>query len=344
MSWKAFFCVSVLVTALMGCQVRQNNGSEPEKKPIKIGLAMDSFVVERWIRDRDIFVSTAEALGAQVIVEVANEDENTQVAQIGSLVRQGIDVLVVVATDSKKLGPVIRQVHDSGIPVISYDRLVLNGKADLYISYDNVKSGVLMAQALVKKLKNRKPLRIVIVNGARSDNNATLMNEGYHQVLDPLIPKGKAQILDEIWLHAWSSNEAEKAFRLALPKLGEIDGVIAADDLLAEPIIRVLSQNGILDRVSVVGMDADLAACQRIVEGTQTMTVYKPIAKLAKSAAHYAILLAEHQALGITQFINDGTYEVPYVKLEPIAVNASNMMSVIVKGGFHREDEIYRRP
>ncbi|NNM67189.1 MAG: substrate-binding domain-containing protein [Spirochaetales bacterium] len=343
MSWKILFQAVLLTTALVGCQVQQNNGAAPEKK-IKIGLAMDSFVVERWIRDRDIFVSTAESLGAQVIVEVANEDEDTQVAQIGSLVRQGIDVLVVVATDSKKLGPVIRQVHDSGIPVISYDRLVLNGKADLYISYDNIKSGVLMAQALVHQLRKRKPIRLVIVNGARSDNNATLMNVGYHRVLDPLVQKGQVQILDEIWLHAWSSNEAEKAFRLALPKVGELDGVIAADDLLAEPIVRVLSQNGILDHVSVVGMDADLAACQRIVEGTQTMTVYKPIANLAKSAAHYAILLAQHQALGITQFINDGSFEVPYVKLEPIAVNASNMMSVIVKGGFHRENEIYRRP
>ncbi len=316
---------------------------EPAPKPIKIGLSMDSFVVERWIRDRDIFVSTAEALGAQVIVQVANEDPEVQSEQIMALKNQGIDVLVVVANNGKLLGPVVRQVHDSGIPVISYDRLVLNGKCDLYISYDNVKSGELMAQYLVRHLKHKKVMRFVIVNGARSDNNSTLMNQGYHRVLDPLVQEGRAKILDEIWLKAWSSDEAERAFSKAIPTLGNFDGVIAADDLIAEPVIRVLAQRRMLDHVLVTGMDADLLACQHIVQGTQAMTVYKPIAPLAQKAAKYAIMLAKHEPLNITQFISDGTYQIPYVKLEPIPVDAKNMLSVIVRDGFHRKDEIYRR-
>ncbi len=340
--WLVFTMLCGVIALFSGC-TEGPKAPVPEKKPLKIGLSMDSFVVERWIRDRDIFVSSAEALGAQVIVQVANEDPEVQSSQILAMENQGIDALVVVANDGRLLGPVVRQVHDSGIPVISYDRLVLKGKCDLYISYDNVKSGELMASYLVKRLEHKKVMRFVIVNGARSDNNSSLMNVGYHRILDPLVKEGRAKILDEIWLKAWSSDEAERAFNKAIPTLGNFDGVIAADDLIAEPVIRVLAQRRMLDHVLVTGMDADLLACQHIVQGTQAMTVYKPIAPLAQKAAQYAVMLAKHEPLNITQFISDGTYQVPYVKLEPIPVDANNMLSVIVRDGFHRKDEIYRR-
>jgi len=307
---------------------------------------MDSFVVERWIRDRDIFVAEAQSLGAQVVVQVANEDHDTQVEQIKALSAQDIDVLVVVPNDSTRLGPTIRLVRDRGIPVISYDRLILRGKTDLYIAHDHVGAGTLMAQSVAQALPRRasnRPFRLVIVNGARSDNNSALMNQGFHQVLDPLVQQGKVVVSREIWLTAWSSEEAETAFRDALDAGGlHPDGVIAANDMLAESLIRVLSQRSLLDGTLVTGMDADLAACQRVVEGTQTMTVYKPIAPLAMTAARYAVKMARRDPLDLTEFISDGEFQVPYVKLQPVAVDRDNMKEVIVKEGFHRMEEVYR--
>ena len=317
-------------------------------RPVRIGLSMDSFVVERWIRDRDIFVAEAESLGATVLVQVANQDHETQVAQIKTLSGQGIDVLVVVPNDSTRLGPTVQEVRNRGIPVISYDRLILHGKADLYIAHDHVAAGALMAQAVVEasqKKRSANPFQVIIVNGARPDHNSALMSEGFHRALDPAVQGGRLSIVREVWLNSWSSEEAETAFRTALDETQtRPDAVIAANDLLAESLIRVLSQRRWLDGTFVTGMDADLAACQRVIEGTQSMTVYKPIAPLAMAAARYAIKLAKHESLDIKQFINDGEYNIPYVKLMPVAVDRSNMGEVIVKEGFHRAEEIYRNP
>jgi D-xylose transport system substrate-binding protein len=105
--------------------------------------------------------------------------------------------------------------------------------------------------------------------------------------------------------------------------------------------VRALSENRLAGKVVVTGQDADLVACQRIVEGTQTMTVYKPVDKLAKAAAEYAVKLAKGEDIDVTTTINDGSYEVPYVKLEPIAVNKDNLYEVIIEGGFQQEEEVY---
>lgn len=336
--------LAVLGVLLGGCSTKAEV-EKPADRPIRIGLSMDSFVVERWIRDRDIFVSEALSLGAEVLVQVANQDHETQVEQIRGLSGQDIDVLVVVPNDSTRLGPTVKLVRDRGIPVISYDRLILRGKADLYIAHDHVGAGTLMARAVAQVLTEprKAPFRLVIVNGARSDNNSALMNQGFHSVLDPLIRAGKLAVMKDIWLTAWSSEEAETAFREVLDASGKRpDGVIAANDMLAESLIRVLSQRSILDGTLITGMDADLAATQRVIEGTQTMTVYKPIAPLAMTAARYAVKIARHEALDLTEFINDGEFEVPYVKLQPVAVDRSNMKEVIIKEGFHRMEEVYR--
>ena len=330
----------ILMTLLtLACEAKA-----PATKPVRIGLSMDSFVVERWIRDRDIFVSEAQALGAEVLVQVANEDHETQVQQINFLMAQDIDVLVVVPNDSQRLGATIRQLEARGMPVLSYDRLILNGNVDLYVSHDSVGAGRLMATAVEKSLASRpSPYRLVIVNGARSDHNSALMNQGYHEILDGLVRNQRVFIVSEVWLSTWSSEEAEASFRKALIGMAaKPDGVIAANDLLAESLVRVLAQKSFLDGTLMTGMDADLAACQRVVEGTQTMTVYKPIAPLATTAAKYAVLLALHQPLGVTETINDGSFEVPFLKLQPVAVYPENIKETVVRDGFHRADEIYR--
>jgi D-xylose transport system substrate-binding protein len=338
--------LGLIALVLAGCA--KAPAPAPADRPVRIGLSMDSFVVERWIRDRDIFVAEAEALGATVLVQVANQDHETQVAQIKALSGQGIDVLVVVPNDSTRLGPTVQEVRNRGIPVISYDRLILNGKADLYIAHDHVAAGALMAAAVATAARNKRasgPFQVIIVNGARPDHNSALMNQGFHQALDPVVQSRQAAIVREVWLNSWSSEEAETAFRAVLDETKtRPDAVIASNDMLAESLIRVLSQRRWLDGTFVTGMDADLAACQRVIEGTQSMTVYKPIAPLAMAAARYAVKLARHESLDIKEFINDGEFNIPYVKLLPVAVDRSNMREVIVKDGFHRAEEIYRNP
>jgi D-xylose transport system substrate-binding protein len=139
----------------------------------------------------------------------------------------------------------------------------------------------------------------------------------------------------------WLAEEAYYAVNEALKITSQIDGVFCGNDNLATEAVRALSENRMAGSVVVTGQDADLAACQRIVEGTQMMTVYKPVDKLAKAAAEYAVKLAKGEGIDVTTTINDGIWEVPYVRLEPIGVNMDNMDRIIIDGGFQNREDVY---
>lgn len=307
-------------------------------KPV-IGFSLDSLVVERWRRDVDSFTKAASDLDATVKLRVANQDADTQIAQIKSLVDSGIDVLVLIPNHADKLTDVSRMVVRKHIPVISYDRLVNKANVDLYISFDNERVGSLMATAAL----SAKPTgNYVIINGAITDNNAYMINKGYHKVLDPLIESGKIQLVKEIWPSDWISDEVKSRFEMLLSEEKNIDVVLCGNDMLAETVIGVLSENRMLDKTLTLGQDAELSACQRVAEGSQFATIYKPIDNLALKAAALAVMLAKGEKLPATSTINDGLYDVPYVKLEPILVTKKSLESTVIKDGFHSREDVFR--
>lgn len=304
-----------------------------------IGFSQDSLVLERWKRDLAAFGNAAKDLGASVIVKVADQDAAVQETQVRELVAAGIDVLVIVANDADRLSSVVREVKARGIPVLSYDRLVHKANVNLYISFDNEKVGSLMASAVLGSVDRGGYL---IINGARTDNNALMISTGIHRVLGPSLASGTIHLVSEIWPGAWDTAEVRAALEPLLPQINEIRGIIAGDDMLAEEAIRFFSENGRMDVVRVVGQDADLPACQRIAEGTQLATVYKPVERLALKAAGFAVMLANHEAIQTDSTINDGAYAVPYVRLEPLLVNRTNLDATVVKDGFHTAKEVYQ--
>jgi len=304
-----------------------------------IGFSQDSLVLERWQRDIAAFQKAAHDLGAEVKLEVADQDETVQEAQVRDLVRQGIDVLVIVPNDADRMAPVVKSVRAHGIPVISYDRLVRKAHVDLYISFDNVEVGNLMTSAVLSSVDSGGYL---IINGAQSDNNALMINSGIHRVLKPYLASGQIQIVSEIWPKEWDSSEVKADLETLLPKINMIRGVICGDDMLAEVAIRFFSENGRTAFVRVAGQDADLAACQRIAEGTQLATVYKPVERLALKAAGFAVMLANHEPIPTDGMIDDGSGPVPYVRLEPLIVTKNNLKGTVIKDGFHTEKEIYQ--
>ena len=331
-----FVSLGVLVE-LSSCTPEKPSGST-NHVPV-IGFSQDSLVLERWKRDIEAFRNAAKDLGAQVIVKVADQDAVVQEAQVRDLVRQGIDVLVIVANDADRLSEVVREVRSRGIPVVSYDRLVHKAGVDLYISFDNEKVGSLMASAILGEVPRGGYL---IINGARTDNNALMINNGIHSVLDPSIASGKIHLVSEIWPGAWDTAEVRSALESFLPQIGEIRGIIAGDDMLAEEAIRFFSENGRTGMVRVAGQDADLAACQRIAEGTQSATIYKPVERLALKAAGFAVMLANHEPIQTDGTIDDGASKVPYVRLEPLLVDRANIDATVIKDGFHSAKEVYQ--
>ncbi len=322
---------------LAGC--KKEEGAAEEKgiidHKLQIGLSFDSFVIERWQRDRDVFVSTAQELGAEVNVQNANGDINEQIDQIEYLIKKKVDVIVLVAGDADKLGEVLKKAKSEGIAVIAYDRLVYNADVDLYISFDNEEVGKLMAKTMVDRMPPGS--NIVTIFGPTSDNNVILAEKGFNSVLE----KSDINVVYSIYAKNWIAEKAFEAVNTALSMYPDINGVMCGNDNLATEAVRALSENRLAGKVVVTGQDADLAACQRIVEGTQTMTVYKPVDQLAKAAAEYAVMLAKKKGLDVGVTINDGTYEVPYVKLEPVAVTKDNIYHTVIEGGFQLEDEVY---
>ncbi|NLO94354.1 MAG: sugar ABC transporter substrate-binding protein [Clostridiaceae bacterium] len=329
-----FICLTFLVCC-SDVDNRDMVGHEDDVDKIKIGLSFDSYVIERWERDRDVFVSTANELGAHVNVQSANGSAEEQVAQIEYLIENKMDVIVIIPIDFDLLKDVVSTAKANGIKVIAYDRLIKNADVDLYISFDNKEVGRLMATSLIENTPEHG--KISAIFGPKSDNNVWMIEEGFNEI----ISKTNREIIYKDYAIGWLAETAYSAVNKTLELTEEFDGMLCGNDDLASQAVLALSEHRMAGKVSVVGQDAELRACQRVVEGTQTMTVYKPIEKLAKRAAEYAVSLAKGEGIEATDIIFDGTYYVPYEKLEPIAVTKENIDEVIIEGGFHSIEEVY---
>ena len=335
---KRFMLFVVCLLLLTGCGKLQETEQEEEKQdatPAQIGLVFDSFVIERWQKDRDVFVSTAKEYGAEVNVQNANGDIDTQISQIRYLIKKKVDVLVVVCIDSDGLADVIAEAEDAGIRVIAYDRMIKNANVDLYISFDNEKVGTLMGQALVQAgLPNKK---VLMLSGPTADNNVSQVEKGFQAVMD----ENDIEIVGSMHADGWKAEFAYDYINEHPELLDGLDAIMCGNDGIATSTVRALAEKRLASKIRIVGQDAELEACQRIVEGTQVMTVYKPVEKQAQAAAVYACQLARGEGVQTDRKAYDGTYDVPAVVLEPIAVNADNMQEVIINSGFHLKEEVY---
>lgn len=303
---------------------------------------MDTLKEERWQGDRDMFVQQAGALGADVLVQSANSDDTRQIKDVEGLLTQGIDVLVIIPHDGAACAKAVEKAHEAGIPVLAYDRLITGCDLDLYLTFDNVKVGELQARLLVERL-GAGPKRIVRIYGSKTDHNALLFKQGQDHVLAPLIKSGAIEVLHEDWAQDWRPENAKKIANAAITKSGHaIDAILASNDGTAGGAIQALTEEGLAGKVLVTGQDADLAACQRIVAGTQFMTIYKPLSRLANKAAELAVKLARRQPIVAHAGIDNGKIAVPSVLLDVVPVTKENIDETVIEDGFRKRDEVYR--
>ncbi|QHJ69183.1 D-xylose ABC transporter substrate-binding protein [Planococcus halotolerans] len=308
-------------------------------EPLKIGFAMDTLKEERWLKDRKLFQEAIESHGLEVEIRAANGDDALQIAQAEEMIQQGIDLLVIVPHNAEATAAIVHKAHGAGIKVIAYDRLVKNADIDLYVSFDNERVGELQAEEMLKRVPKGN---YVYIGGAPTDNNAHLLKKGVFNVLQPAIDRGDIRIIYDQWTADWAPEAAYAHMSEALNiNDNQIDAVIAANDATAGGVVEALDNQGLAGTIPVAGQDAELAAVRRIVDGTQMMTVYKPIQNLSERVAALAIHLANNNEFKPTVSINNGKSEVPSVLLEPIAVTADNLKEVIIADEFHTEEEVY---
>ena len=324
-----------------GSNTAATKSADPSKK-IKIGFSMDTLKEERWQKDRDLFVKRAEELGAEVIVQSADGDDEAQVNQAQSLLLQGIDVLVVIPHNADVAGAIVDAAKRQNVPVISYDRLIRNSSPDLYISFDNEKVGELQAQYLLERAPKGN---YILIGGAPTDNNAKMFRAGQMKVLQPAIDRGDIKVVADQWAKDWLAEEALKHTENALTQnKNDVVAVVASNDATAGGTIRALENKGLAGKVIVSGQDADLPALQRIVAGTQSMTVYKPVSQLATKSAEAAVALAKGEKPKTDKTVNNGRVDVPFIYLEPIAVDKTNLDDTVIKDGYQQREAVYKKP
>lgn len=332
--------LALALSLMLGGCVMKDQDSEPDAQPdddrIEIGITFDSFVIERWQRDRDVFVAAAQELGADVNVQNANGSLEEQQRQIKYFIDKKVDVIVVVqvADEGGTLKDAVADAHRAGIPVVAYDRQIMNAGADLYISFNNEAVGRLMGEHMREHLGGTG--QILQICGPMADSNVPQVMKGFEKAI------AGTDLSITLTEHA-AGWRAETGFNVTSSYLGampEPDGIMCGNDSIAGQAIRALSEHRLAGGICVVGQDADLDACQRIVEGTQCMTVYKPVEKLARRAAELAVDLANGEKLKVQRTISDGSSFIPYECLEPIAVTKDNMEEIIA-GKYHEASDIF---
>src|SRR4051812_14928214 len=205
MSLKSFLVVaSLAVSVLIGLVIARGSGATGAAargpasgaKHVKIGLSMDTLKEARWAKDRDAFIARATQLGAQVTVLSANGDDTRQIADVESLITSGVNAIVIVPHDGKAMAKGVEVAHRAGIPVIAYDRLIVDSDLDLYMTFDNERVGELQARYVLDKLKDaKKPIRLVRIYGSKTDNNALLFKNGQDRGLKDAIASGAVQVV-----------------------------------------------------------------------------------------------------------------------------------------------------
>src|ERR1700737_1431025 len=309
----------------------------------KIALLLPETKTARYeSKDRPYFTDKLKSLCSDctVIYSNANQDAAQQQSQAEAALTNGANVLVLDAVDAASASAIAQKAKQQKVPVVSYDRLVTGTDAiDYYISFDNVAVGKLQGTSLLTALGGKADASVVMINGAPTDNNAKLFKEGAHSVLD-----GKVKIAKEYDTPDWSPDKAQDEMTQALTALNnKVDGVYAANDGTGGGAIAAMKAGGLKPLPPVTGQDAELAAIQRIVAGTQYMTVYKAIKAEAEAAASLAFTLSQGKtpdSATVNGKTNNKSIDVPSVLLVPVAVTKANIQTTVVADGFWTKTDI----
>ena len=340
-------CVALCcVLSFASCKPGNPSSEQAAKKIVSgkksnplIGFSIDTLAIERWQRDLDVFMARAKELGADVIVQNAGNNSEEQARQIGYLMERGVDVLVVLPKDSLSLTECLEKVQQQGIPVISYDRLILQAPVSMYVTIDSEQVGKLMAQEMLKRTSAKSWYCIL---GPQEDYNMEMILSGF----EPVVKKNGIKIEEIFYTDGWNYDKSRQK-TVDLIAGGIVPEVIVCgNDAIADSVISALTDFYPDRHIHICGQDADIAACQNIVREKQDFTIYKPIGHLARLTAETAVSIAKKiepsSLAGNSSTINNGYTDVPMIKLEPEVVDINNMDEVIVGSGFHTRNEVYR--
>jgi D-xylose transport system substrate-binding protein len=340
-----------LTLALSACGANQEtppaeggdqNTETEESGGIPVGVILpETASSARWEGfDKKMLEEALKAEGLDPHIENAQGDVQKFTSLADGMISDGVKVLIIASINSELGGTVAQKANAQGIPTIDYDRLNLGGSSEYYVSFDNVKVGELQGQGLVDALKDApRGAQVIEIEGAPTDNNATLFHEGQRNVLDPEYQSGKLKLVRSQPIENWDNQKGGTTFEQILTSNGnKVDGVVAANDGLAGAIITILQKNGLNGKVPVTGQDATADGLKAILAGDQYMTVFKPIKEEAEATAKLAAALANGDKAAADEIATDesddpvGKRKVKSVLLEPFLITRDEVKRVIDEG------------
>ena len=310
------------------------------QKKIVIGVSIPTQRDERWVKDAEKMRAVARDQGVELKMQISDNDAARQMSQCENLLAQKIDILILAPHDATSASAIVDAAHREGVKVISYDRLVLYSDVDLYISFDNVQVGRLQGKYLTERVPRGK---YVVLGGAPTDNNAKLFKQGAMEYIQPLADKGEIKIVMDQWIQDWQPTLAMNLMQNALTaNNNKIDAVLAPNDNTAGGVIQALAQVGLDGKIPVTGQDAELTGAERIVKGTQSMTIFKDTRLLATDAILTAVKIVRGEDPGATSRVNNQEIDVPAILLTPVVVDKGNIDQALIASGYLKREEVYK--
>ncbi|MCP5126929.1 MAG: substrate-binding domain-containing protein [Gammaproteobacteria bacterium] len=340
---KILFIVAALAIFAVG-------GKAFGAKPVKVCLLLKTMQEERYQRDKADFTAKAESLGAEVVFDSANNDEQAQLSKFENMLSKGCKVIVLQPVNTGTAGNMVKTANEEDVKVVGYDSMLVNGPLDIMVMQDSWAVGKLQGEAMLdwfKKHKGKVEGKVALIMGQPGDSNAAAMSSG---ALEIIKNTPGLELVVEQSHEGWSSDKAMATTENALTKYkNQVDAFLCNNSGMARGVVAALNAQGLAntDKVFVAGSDADLANIQYVAQGKQTLEIWKKVKPLAETAAEIAVKLAQNpdkkpaELVKIDKTINNGAVDVPTVVTEIVPVTKENLDSTVIAGGLYTKEQVY---
>lgn len=333
----------------------QEEAPAAEANGTKVGVSMPTKDLQRWNQDGANMQAELEAAGYEVDLQYASNDVPTQLDQIENMINNGADVLVIAAIEASSLGSALESAKSAGIPVIAYDRLLMNSDAvSYYATFDNYKVGQVQGQYIIDKLdlENAEgPFNLEITAGDPGDNNAGFFYSGAMDLLQPYIDEGKLVVqsgqtaFEDVATPTWSTETAQdRADGIIGTNYADknVDVWLCSNDSTALGVENSLEANYNGDWPIITGQDCDIANTKNMIAGKQSMSVFKDTRTLASQVVKMVgqILSNEKVDVNDEETYDNGTGVIPSFLCEPVFADADNYKELLIDSGYYTEDQL----
>ena len=340
---------AMLFAVAAGCSSKKAGGK-------KIGVSMPTKSLQRWNQDGDNMKKELEAAGFEVDLQYANDDISVQVNQIESMINGGCKVLVIAAINGDSLGTVLATAKEKDIPVIAYDRLIMNSDAvSYYATFDNYKVGTIQGEYIRDQLdldNAAGPFNIEIFTGDPADNNANFFYRGAMDVLNPyidaqkLVVKSGQRDFDQVATQGWKTENAQNRMDAIIAANyadgTQLDAVMCSNDSTALGVANALEANYTGKYPIITGQDCDVTNTKNMINGKQSMSVFKDTRDLAKQVVEMvkAIMDGKEVPVNDTKTYDNGVKVVPSFLCTPVFADANNYKTILIDSGYYTEAEL----